>query len=229
MPIVSIAIETTCRNGGVALGLDRKLCEEINFSASARHATQLVSRLKELLESHGLGVEDLNEVYISSGPGSFTGLRVGMTVARTLGLLMKDVKFVSVPTPAAIAENARELEWHHLGVVLDAKDHCVYGSLFGRRGDEIIPLQGGQLVDVTDFLASLPRPITLIGEGLGYHDCQGEGITLISPEQSLPTPRGVFAVGSRLAAEGSFTPLPQLLPVYARKPEAVRLWEKRGE
>ena len=57
---------------------------------------------------------------------------------------------------------------------------------------------------------------------------EADGVTHAPPDLFLPTPEGVWRVGRRLAAAGAFTPLPQVLPLYTRKPEAVRLWEKRN-
>jgi hypothetical protein len=69
--------------------------------------------------------------------------------------------------------------------------------------------------------------VTLIGEGLGYHDLAADGIHLAEPDRALPTPTGVLRVGWELAREGKFTPRNELLPHYTRRPEAVRLWEAR--
>ena len=85
---VSLAIETSCRAGGVALGRGDELLGVIDFEASARHAVQLVPRLHELLEGASLRPEDVDELYVSVGPGSFTGLRIGLTVARTMGQML---------------------------------------------------------------------------------------------------------------------------------------------
>lgn len=226
-PVVSMAIETSCRAGGVALGSGDALDRTIAFDSSARHATQVVSRARELLSDAGLRPADLNELYVSSGPGSFTGLRVGVTVARTLGQLLPRLRCVGVPTTAAVAENARDLDWKHLGVIMDARDRDVYAALFARRATEIAPDGAPGVVDAQEFLASAPRPLTLVGEGLAHHELRDRGVTIAEPRLYLPTPEGVWRVGRRMARDGQFTPAGELLPVYARRPEAVRLWEKR--
>jgi hypothetical protein len=71
------------------------------------------------------------------------------------------------------------------------------------------------------------RPVLLTGEGLDYHDLAGEGVELAEPDVRLPTAEGVWRVGRRLAAAGEFTEYHHLLPIYTRRPEAVRLWEQR--
>ncbi|MCK4600894.1 MAG: tRNA (adenosine(37)-N6)-threonylcarbamoyltransferase complex dimerization subunit type 1 TsaB [Phycisphaerae bacterium] len=225
--VISIAIETSCRAGGVALGRGGKLLACRDFDTSARHATQLVSRLKALLDEAGLKANDPREVYISAGPGSFTGLRVGITVARTLGQMVAGLRCVAVPTAAAVAENARELSWQHLGVVMDAKDDHAYSCLFTRRGDEIVQASGPAVLPVQQFIQNAPRPLLLIGEALAYHEPVGEGLSIADESLHLPKAEGVWCVGRRLARRGQFVDYHRLLPIYAREPEALRLWRRR--
>jgi len=252
--VVSIAIETSCRLGGVALGLDDELIEAIHFDASSRHATTLVVRLNELLGRRGLKAADVNEAYACVGPGSFTGVRVGVTVARTLAQAVPGVRTVAVPTAMAVAENARHLPWEHLAVLLDAKDEFVYTQLFTRTSassTNIAPSQESpgnalpglatpgvknsgapqilaapaQVLTVDEIIRTFPRPLTVIGEGLGYHTILSEGITVADAALNMPTAEGVWRVGRRLALAGVFTEYHSLLPIYARKSEAERLWD----
>ncbi len=224
---VSIAIETSCRRGGVALGAGESLLETATFRSDRRHAVQLVPRLAELLGRAGLKPADLNEVYVSVGPGSFTGLRVGITVARTLAQAVAGLRCVAVPTVEAVAEHAAETDFENLGVVMDAKGETIFAAVFARCGGRVVAKSPPGLIEAGRFVAEAPRPITLIGEGLWYHDLAGEGITLGGEDLWLPTPEGVWRVGRRMAAAGQFIAREHLLPLYLRKPEAVRLWESR--
>ena len=224
---LSIAIETSCRPGGVALGIGRKLSNVRDFDASARHATQLIRHLDGLLTEHNLTPRDVSEVYVSTGPGSFTGLRIGITVARTLAQAVPHLRCVAVPTPAVIAENARALDWTHLAVILDAKKDRIHASLFTRKGGRIVRAGASTVVSCEEFLAHCPRPIMLIGEGLQHHQLAGPQIISSDPDFYFPTAEGVWRVGHRIATAGQFTDPAQLLPTYARLPEAVRLWNER--
>jgi len=233
-PMISIAIETSCRRGGVALGRDDGLVAESAFDASARHGVQLLTRLDELLAGEDLRPADLREVYVSVGPGSFTGTRIGVTVARTLAQALPDVRCVAVPSPAAVAEGVRGLRWDHLAVVLDAREGLVYAAQFRRGGPDGLPVdQGdGAVLAPAELLENAPRPLTLVGEGLAHHDLAAEGVTIPPPEAAnapphLPTAAAVWRVGRRLATAGRFADPARLLPIYVRKPEAVRLWERR--
>ena len=224
---ISIAIETSCRRGGVALGGGERILGCRNFQADRRHAVQLVARLDELLTDHGLEPAELAEGYVCVGPGSFTGLRVGITVARTLAQAVPALRCVAVPSVQAVAHNAAGLDFEHLGVVMDAKGETIYAARFARQDGRIVPAGEPEIIPAARFAAECPKPITLIGEGLGYHGLAGEGITLAPEPLWLPTAEGVWHVGRRMARDGDFTEYTRLLPLYLRQPEAVRLWELR--
>jgi len=224
---LSVAIETTCRAGGLAMGVGEALSRTDAFDASARHATQLIRRLDALLAGAGLGPADVDELYVSAGPGSFTGTRIGVTVARTLAQVRPGLRLVAVPTVLAIAENARDLAWDHLAVILDAREQCIHASLLGRDGDRIVPAGEPVVCGPDEFLAAAPRPLLLIGEGLGYYDLSGEGVALADAERHLPTPEGVWRVGRRMARDGEWVARARLRPIYARRPKALRDWQAR--
>ncbi len=226
-PEISIAIETSCRAGGVALGLGDELAEVAHFSTSQRHATQLITHLKALLADAKLHPRDLNQVYVSAGPGSFTGLRIGITAGRTLAQMVPNLQCVAVPTPGAVAENAQPLKWKHLGVVMAAKENQIHATFFVRRNHEIVSIQRPALMTIEEFLLQAPRPLLLIGEALGCYELAGEGIQIGDSSLHLPTVEGLWRVGRRMAKAVQFTEYHKLLPIYARRPEAVRLWEKQ--
>jgi len=227
---VSIAIETSCRLGGVALGAGQVLAAEADFDAASRHAAQLVSRLDAMLTRRQLRPADIDEVYVSVGPGSFTGTRVAVTVARMLAQTVPGLAVVAVPTTHAVAEGARRLDWLRLGVILDARQGLIYAATFSRQGEQIMPDGPEGVMTPDEYLAAAGRPLALIGEGLAYH-CLADELVLVPRDLAapphLPSAAGVWRVGRRMAAAGMFTEYHQLEPIYCRKPEAVRAWEKK--
>jgi len=216
---IAIAIDTSCRRGGIAVGRGRDVLAAETFDAFGRHATLLVSRLKALVDAHDVAAAAIGHVYVSVGPGSFTGLRVGVTVARTLAQANPDTRCVAVPTALAIAENVRDLPWEHLAVVADARQGLVHVTPVDRAADGVPALAGPPVLAAPEeYLANAPTPLTLVGEGLEHHDLTARGDTLAPADAHLPAPRAVYAVGRRLADAQQFTPLQNLLPLYSRKP-----------
>jgi len=227
------------------------LARTVPFDAAARHATQLVWQLRLLLAGAGLKPTDVGELYVSAGPGSFTGLRVGITVARIIAQALRNLRCVAVPTTLALAQNAGQRHWKNLGVILDAGQGDIYAELFTRettstqRDADSLPPDGiipdaqevpevscriapagpGGIISPKQFLAEAPRPLLLIGEGLARCDLTSPGVTLGDPgrgELHLPNAKNVWRVGRTFAAAGRFTPRPELLPIYLRQPQAVR-------
>lgn len=223
---VSIAIETSCRNGGAALGRGGELLGVARFDAHGRAASQLITTLDELLTGWHLRPADIRQVYVSVGPGSFTGVRVGVTVARTLAQAVVDVQCVAVPSHLVVADRTAKLQWANLAVVLDAGDGRIYVAQYARRDGRIVLASQPTVVEPGDWLASAPRPILLTGEGLGYHELSGDGVELTDSAMRLPDAEILWHVGRRLANAGDFTEYHSLLPIYARPPEAVRLWQR---
>ncbi len=214
---VSIAIETSCRDGGVALGVGGKMVGVRRFQAAARHAIQLIPQLDHLLNDAGLKPRQVNQMYVSVGPGSFTGLRIGVTVARTMAQMVERLPCVAVPTPQVVAENARQLPWQHLGVILDAQEGQIYATVFRRQDTQIVPTGQPQLTTPAAFLSHAPRPILLIGEGLSYHDLSAPDVQIGPEALHLPQVENVWRLGQTLAEAGMFTPAGRLLPTYARQ------------
>ena len=165
------------------------------------------------------------------GPGSYTGIRVGITFARTLGQIIPGLKLVPVPTALAVAENIASIEWRRLGVLLAARENVPWGILIERDGRDAPQIAGKpEVAPVEDLVEKWGTPLVLTGEGLGYCTfSEIEGVEIIPEKNRYPAVQSVWAAGRRLANRGKYVNFCELLPLYARRPEAVRLWEQRED
>ena len=226
---ISIALETSCRAGGVALGRGDQWLASIPLGASGRHAAELPGAFETLLAAQNLGASDVNELYVSVGPGSFTGLRVALSLVRTWGQVQPSLRIVAVATPLAVAENMADQPWTHLGVLLAAKDRDVHATLLERTETGAIEMSGPPVLgDPAELLSGWPRSLWISGEGLSYcpFDWPRE-VQLVDESLRMPRVESVWRVGRRMARRGEFTPFNRVQCAYARRPEALRLWEKR--
>jgi tRNA threonylcarbamoyladenosine biosynthesis protein TsaB len=224
----AVAIETSSRVGSVALVSDGRIVGEATFAHGLRNAAEMVPRIDSLLQAQGWTPQQLEEIHVSIGPGSFTGLRIGVTFAKTFAWAT-GARLLAVPSLAVLAENAPASSRHVL-IVLDARRGQVFTARFERIGDRWEPREPARLSPLADALARSPRPILLLGEGLSVHRPPDETDILITGEALwIPTARNVARLGSLMAEAGQFTSPQNLLPLYLRQSEAEEKWESRGK
>jgi tRNA threonylcarbamoyladenosine biosynthesis protein TsaB len=250
----SLAIETSGRVGSVALVRDGVVLAEPTFEHGLKHAAGILPMIDSLCREHGVGPRDLAELYVSIGPGSFTGLRIGVTLAKTMSLTT-GVKIVAVPTVAVLAANA-PADAANIIIVLDAKRDQIFTASFaakdegGRmkdeKGEEIThPFSSfilhpssfslrepAHLDSLTAMLARSPRPVHLIGEGIPYHEKfipkDDAGVIVTSPDLWRAKAGVVASIGMQMAARGEFADADRLVPLYIRMSEAEEKWEEKN-
>lgn len=227
----ALAIETSGRTGSLALVEDGRLLAEDQFPHGLRHAAEIVNRIDALCRGALWKPGDLAEIYVSVGPGSFTGLRIGITLAKTLAFAT-GASLVSVPSVEVLALNAPP-DWQNLVIVLDAKRDQIFTARFASQGGEAIEVEPAHLDTLTAVLERSPRPVYLIGEGIPFHErfipLSRPGVITTPPELWQPRASAVAKIGVRLAGEGKFVAPDVLIPLYVRKPEAEEKLEREEE
>ena len=225
-----LAVETSGRIGGVAVGVGPAVLEARTFRTALRHAAELLPAVEGLCRDHGLRPDAVDEVYVSGGPGSFTGLRIGVTFARTLALAC-GAKIVRVPTLTVIAQNALEASEAPatVAVVLDAKRRRIFAAVFVLEDGAYLPTQEPAELDPDVFFATVPGGCAALGEGLAYHGeaVERAGLRLLPDALNRPRAEVVHRIGYREAREGRYDDPRGLVPIYIRRPEAEEVWERR--
>src|SRR6478609_2037539 len=130
MPL-ALAVETSGRIGSVALAEDGRVLDEETFPHGLQHAAHLLPIVDRLCAARQWRPIDLEHLYVSAGPGSFTGLRIGITLCKTIAFAT-GAKIVAVPSVRALAENA-PVEARNLIIVLDAKRGQIFTARFHRE------------------------------------------------------------------------------------------------
>src|SRR4051812_36862930 len=120
----AIAIETSGRIGSVALIDGESIVAEETFPHGLKHAAGVLPIIDRLVKSRGWSPRDVEHLYVSTGPGSFTGLRIGITLAKTFAMAT-GVKLIAVPSLNMLANNAPS-DARHLIIVLDAKRDQIF-------------------------------------------------------------------------------------------------------
>jgi len=125
-----LAVETSSRNGSVAIALGQKLLAQTTFPAPLKHSAEIFPATKVLLSQFGRKPDEIEHIYISSGPGSFTGLRIAVTLAKTMHLA-NAAKIVAVDSLDVIAANVIDLAGQN-----PAPRHACPGVAKGEDGSD---------------------------------------------------------------------------------------------
>jgi len=226
----NLAVETSGRSGSVALGMGSTVEHILRFETQRNHSAELLPAVDRLCREISVDPRALGALFVSGGPGSFTGLRVGITFARAMALA-GNLRIVRVPTLDIVAQNALEADDRpkYAGVVLDAKRHKVYAAAYVLRGERYERLADAAERDPVEFFESIPRPAAILGEGVGYiGQAVGDSGLRVLPE-ALHAARAehVYRLGQALATSGVCNDACTLTPIYVRRPEAEEVWERR--
>ena len=164
--MISLVMDTS--NSYLAVGLyqDNVCLEAFQEKGSRRQSEKAIPTLKEVLDRHHIALKDVNEMIITSGPGSYTGVRVAMTIAKTLAAV-SDVRIKSVSSLAAYAGMNQAFS------VIDARGHKVFVGVY-ENGLPLIKEQGVTLEDFAQLRAEY-EDFELVGEvgclGLDEKEC----------------------------------------------------------
>ena len=140
-PVMRIlAIDTCSEVCAAAILGPKETCVETSISMSRGHAERLPQIIADLLDQAGLSYRDLDRIAVTVGPGTFTGIRIGVSLARGLGLVLS-IPVVGISTLAALSHTAIAdgFGGDGVAVVLDAKRGEFYGQAFDEAGEELCP------------------------------------------------------------------------------------------
>lgn len=222
-----LAIETSGTGGAVTLGSGDRVLESRAIDASRPHAVGLLPAIAEVCSDRGVEPAAIAIVFVSIGPGSFTGLRIGVTAARMIAMAV-DARLVGVPTPEAIAQNVLTLTGPpaRIAVLIDAKRHRVYGAAFSLGSSGFYECVAAPAErDPAEFLADqaqIDPSCAVLGPGVAPHGRAVREAGLPVMPESVFQPRGesVYALGRRLSLKGPPSGYRSVLPHYIRVPSA---------
>jgi len=226
----AIAIETSGRAGQIAVCENGKELREEEFAHGLAHAAEIVAIIDRLTRDVQWRPTDIQQIYVSAGPGSFTGLRIAITLAKTMAFAT-GAKVVAVPTVRVLVENA-PAEAMEVVVVLDAKRDQIFTARFVRDGADWKEVEGAHLDSIGAMLERAGRPVYLIGEGQPYHEKfldRGDAGVIVTEEKLWRARAAVVGrIGWEMAQRGEFADVDRLTPIYIRRPEAEEKWEGKS-
>lgn len=219
-----LGIETSGNTGGAAVCKDKHIILAKELGTGMQHGKELVPTIKHIFQEIGWLPKDIDLIAVDVGPGSYTGLRIGVTCAKTLAYALNK-PVIGVPIFDIIAENYT-MNSIPICPILDAKRNHVYACIY--------KLENAQRKKVTEFLviqpykllSILPRPVVIFGDGITpYKEVfQQKDIFIEAEEQAIPRAKNVALLGERMYESGQRCEIDKLLPLYLQRAEAI---EKR--
>ena len=226
-----LGIETTGAYASVSLMKDDKIIGHVSGNDRFSHLQNLIPQVQEVIKDNKLSIGDIDLVAVSCGPGSFTGIRIGVSTARALSQVL-DIPCVAVSSLAALAMRAdvkAAAEDLLICPMLDARRNQVYaGGYILKEGYPVEEIEAGPYM-LDEFLAKTGEydRILLLGDAI---DKYSEQIAELRPEGTETAPESiryqdasfVAKLGKKLYAENGGLSYNQLQPEYMRLPEAER-------
>jgi tRNA threonylcarbamoyladenosine biosynthesis protein TsaB len=224
-----LILETSSHAGQVALGEGERVVGVRRLDEARRHARDLAPAVRELLAARGWRARELHGVIVSRGPGSYTGLRVGIMSARALAYAT-GCALLAVETFAAIARQAPP-EARTLDVLADAQQDKVYVQRFGREaaGHALTPLTSLAIRPVDEWLPGLSAGVWVSGPGLRKHEKRlPPEVRRVEADSLDPRPESLLALGLARYLRGERDDLWSLEPLYLRPSSAEEQWKGKG-
>lgn len=222
-----LAFETSAKAASTALLEDGRLLGEIYQNTGLTHSQTLMVMAQDLLKQCGKTVEDISAVAVAEGPGSFTGVRIGVAAAKGFAW-GGEIPCCGVSTLEAMAEMAGVFQGY-LCPCMDARRSQVYNALFYvNRGEiqRLTPDRAIALCDLEKELKNLQEPIFLVGDGsnLCYNTLLESVPGLVLPPEHRMHQRatGVALAAAKKLAAGVECSGAALVPNYLRLSQAER-------
>lgn len=220
--MIILSADTSTAYYSVGLSDDEHVLGEVTVEGGRKHSERLLETVDWLLRECGFELGDVEMLAVSHGPGSFTGLRIGVSAWKGLAL-GADLPLVGVSTLDAMARLSPALEGV-LCPLLDAKMQEVYGALYRFENGQRLKLNTESVGPVEDILAGLSGPVMCLGEGAEeYRDRIAQVLpeAAFAPEGcNFPRASAVACEAMYALAEGASCDAAQLRPVYLRKSQA---------
>lgn len=220
-----LAIETSAKAVSAAVSEDGKILCAGYQDTGLTHSRTLMPIVEGILKNTNLTIHDMDAIAVAVGPGSFTGIRIGVAAAKGLAF-GADKPAIPVSTLAAMARNVAFAD----GLIIcamDARRQQVYNALFEARDGRLTRLTEDRAIALADLLAEIkedPRPKTVLGDGgklcQSFLDANGVACRLAPPHLVMQNAMSVALEAEELAAAGVLLNAQELEPTYLRPPHA---------
>ncbi len=216
-----LAVDTSSSICSVAILEDDKLIDKNELDDGKTHSENLMPLLDELLKRNSLDINDIELIACTVGPGSFTGIRIGVATIKPIAEVL-NVKLASVMSLEALARNVEYKET--IVSLIDARNNQVYAGIFDKNYNKKEDYIADDINEVIKVLEKY-ETITFVGNGAVLHkDLLTNSLRNIEfVENNKQSAENVGKIGYKKYLENDLQTADTIIPVYLRKSQAERL------
>ncbi len=221
-----LAVDSAALTASVAVMKDGVSIYENNVTVALTHSETLMPMIDEALKSTNLTPNDIDVYAVSQGPGSFTGVRIGVSTIKALAYAA-DKKAFGVNTLLALAYNVYGVCPYNIAPIMDARRGEVYNAVYSFKNGETQELAAPRALPVEELCKEINEKTLFIGDGVApYREkiaslCGGENAIFAPPTLQLEKASSV-ALAAHLANEDQYVTAQALEVIYLRKSQAER-------
>lgn len=221
-----LAIDTSNYVLGVAIVDEEKVIGEVITNLPKNHSVRVMPTIEQLMKECGIKPKELERIVVAMGPGSYTGVRIGVTIAKTLAWSLQ-IPLVGVSSLEVVAANGRHFNGF-ISPLFDARRGQVYTGLYQYEGNRLTCVVEDKIILLSDWLEVLKKretPVLFIGNDLVIHkeqiETDLEQFAYVAPYTDWnPRPSELAVLGMEKAPVDVHT----FVPNYIRLAEAEANW-----
>lgn len=227
-----LAFDTSNQPLAVAVVENQRILSEQLINVKRNHSIQLMPAIEEALRQANTTLTEIDRIAVACGPGSYTGLRIAVTVAKSLAWAQK-IELVGISSLKVLAANSLSQSNHHIVPIIDARRENIYTGLYQRDLDgKLVEVMADVHIHASDYAKQLKKidgTFELIGIDAPYfyETFKAElnnQVKLVDPTQNPPRASAL----AFLAQESVVRPAHELVPSYLKLAEAEENWLKEN-
>lgn len=222
-----LGIDTSTRSGGVALVNEKGLISEYVLNLDVTYSERLIPAIDTIIKDSRLSLSEIDGFAVAIGPGSFTGLRIGISTTKALAMA-SGRPIAGIPTLDAYAYSMPFCKYL-LCPILDARKKEIYCAVYSNQNGILERLTEYLVIPVQHLVEKIDQPTIFFGDGVNYFKEEiienlKNLANFISPILGISSPRSVAEIGLRMIKNGKFNSIDDIIPLYLRRSEAELKW-----
>ncbi|MDT2736984.1 tRNA (adenosine(37)-N6)-threonylcarbamoyltransferase complex dimerization subunit type 1 TsaB [Enterococcus pseudoavium] len=217
-----LAMDTSNQTLAVAVLEDEKVLAHFQLNRKMNHSLTLMPAIDSVMQASGLKPQDLQRIVVAVGPGSYTGIRIAVTTAKTLAETLA-IELTTVSSLAVIAGNSRTERL--IVALMDARRNNVYAGVYRWKNQQLEAVLADQHIPLEDLLSQIKEPALFVGETAKFKE---QIITAlpsaeIAEADEINLPNGIVLGKLGFQAE-PVENIHGLVPAYLKRVEAEEKW-----